>query len=318
MGGVTLLLAGDFRQTLPIVPRGTPADEIRACIKSSYIWPLITKLSLKKNMRVHMYGDDSASHFSDLLLKIGNGEHPSMENKIVIPSDLGRVVNSIQGLTSAIYPDIGNLAEKSSEWLCERAILTPKNSMAAAINNILIDSFAGVQITYKSVDSVVELDNAVNFPVEFLNTLNPPGLPEHRLILKVGAPVMLLRNLNPPKLCNGTRLRIKTLHRNVVEATVLTGSGQGDSVFIPRMPLIPSDYAVEFRRLQFPLKVCFAMTINKSQGQTFKLTGIDLREDCFSHGQLYVACSRGSSSGNLVILACDAKCTNIVYKEILE
>ncbi|XP_060879154.1 uncharacterized protein LOC132951353 [Metopolophium dirhodum] len=54
MGGVTVLLAGDFQQTLPIVPRGTRANEIAACIKSSYLWPKIEKFSLTKNMRVHL------------------------------------------------------------------------------------------------------------------------------------------------------------------------------------------------------------------------------------------------------------------------
>ena len=53
-----MLLAGDFRQTLPVVPRGTRADEVKACIKSSYFWPSIKKVNLKKNMRVHLKGDE--------------------------------------------------------------------------------------------------------------------------------------------------------------------------------------------------------------------------------------------------------------------
>jgi len=107
---------------------------------------------------------------------------------------------------------------------------------------------------------------------------------------------MLLRNLIPTKLCNGTRLRVKTLHKNVIEATIFTGCGMGETLFLPRIPLIPSDYHFQFkRRLQFPVKVCFAMKINKAQGQSLKVAGVDLRNDCFSHVQLYVACSRVSS-----------------------
>lgn len=165
---------------------------------------------------------------------------------------------------------------------------------------------------------MVNKDEAVHYPVEFLNTLNPSGLPYHRLLLRGGTPVMLLRNLKPPKLCNGTRLQVKALHRNVVDGTILTGSAQGETVFVSRIPLIPSDLPFEFKRLQFPLKVCFAMTINKSQGQTLKFAGVDLRQDCFSHGQFYVACSRVSSPRSLIFLVPPSKMVkNIVYKDIL-
>lgn len=173
-------------------------------------------------------------------------------------------------------------------------------------------------MVYTSIDSVVNTDDAINYPVEFINSLKPSGLPYHKLILRVGTPVMLLRNLKPPQLCNGTRLKVKALHRNVVEATILTGCAQGETVFVPRIPLIPNDLPFEFKRIQFPLKVCFAMTINKSQGQTLKFAGIDLRENCFSHGQFYVACSRVSSPSSLIILANSNRLAkNVVYKEVL-
>ena len=261
MGGVTVLLAGDFRQTLPVVPRGTRADEVKSCVKASYLWPLIVKLSLTKNMRVHLKGDALAGQFSELLLKIGDGEYHECEGKMTIPAGLGTVVTILAELTARIYPDIADIKKKSMDWLCERAILTPKNSKAAVINDTLLKSFEGAEMEYRSVDSVVQMDDAVHYPVEFLNTLDPPGFPAHKLLLKVGAPVMLLRNLKPPKLCNGTRLRVKSLHKNVIEATVFTGCARGESVFIPRIPLIPSEYPFDFKRLQFPLKVCFAMTV---------------------------------------------------------
>jgi len=118
-------------------------------------------------------------------------------------------------------------------------------------------------------------------------------------------------------LCNGTRLRITGLQKNLIEAQIMTGSAKDESVFIPRIPIIPSDYPFQFKRMQFPVKVCFAMTINKSQGQTLKTVGIDLREDCFTHGQFYVACSRVSTPTSLVILAPTGNTSNVVYKEIL-
>lgn len=317
MGGVTVLLAGDFRQTLPVVPRGTRADEIKACLKKSYLWRYIQNLSLSINMRVHLNGDENAGRFSELLLRIGNGECAESDGKMELTVDLCTVVTNLEGLTNAVYPALSHLREKSSYWLCERAILTPTNDKAAEINSILLQKFEAVQIEYKSIDSVIEMDDAVQYPVEFLNSLNLPGFPPHELILKIGTPIMLLRNLSPPKLCNGTRLQIIVLHKNLIEAIILTGCGRGESVFIPRIPLITTDYVINFRRLQFPIKVCFAMTINKAQGQTLRVAGIDLRDSCFSHGQFYVACSRVSSSNSLFILAPQGNTTNVVYKEIL-
>ncbi|XP_077273719.1 uncharacterized protein LOC143903730 [Temnothorax americanus] len=88
MGGVTVLLAGDFRQTLPVVPRGTRADEVKACVKKSHLWSLIRKISIRKNMRVHLKGDVFAGQFSKLLLKIGDGEYPETEGKVIIPANL--------------------------------------------------------------------------------------------------------------------------------------------------------------------------------------------------------------------------------------
>ena len=61
---------------------------------------------------------------------------------------------------------------------------------------------------YRSIDTVVSTENAVHDPQECLNSLNPAGFPRHNLQLKIGVSIILLRNLNLPKLCNGTRLQV--------------------------------------------------------------------------------------------------------------
>jgi ATP-dependent DNA helicase PIF1 len=172
-------------------------------------------------------------------------------------------------------------------------------------------------VKYYSIDKVLEEDEAVEYPVEFLNSVELSGLPSHELLLKVGIPVMLLRNLDPPTLCNGTRLCIKNLWPNVIEATVLTGCARGEHVFIPRIPLISDDLAFTFQRLQFPVRPAFAMTINKAQGQSLMVAGVNLENQCFSHGQLYVACSRVGNPNNLFIYCKEGKTKNIVYEQAL-
>ncbi|GFV67709.1 ATP-dependent DNA helicase [Trichonephila clavipes] len=72
-GGALLLLSGDFRQTLSVIPRATYADEINACLKESYLWRSISKLCLTINMRVQLQNNPLASRFSEQLLDIGNG-----------------------------------------------------------------------------------------------------------------------------------------------------------------------------------------------------------------------------------------------------
>lgn len=93
-----------------------------------------------------------------------------------------------------------------------------KNDTAREIYKILLDSFQAKNLEYRSVNSVLEVDYAVNYPVEFFNSLNPPGFLSHWLTLKISTPILLLRNLCPPKLCNGPCIRITNFQRNLIEA----------------------------------------------------------------------------------------------------
>ena len=106
-------------------------------------------------------------------------------------------------------------------------------------------------------------DEAVNYQSEFLNSLDLAGLPPHIINLKIGVPIILLRNTDPPRLCNGTRLAVNKLLKNVIEATILTGKFKGEDVLLPGIPMIPTDMPFQFKRLQFLIKLAFAITINK-------------------------------------------------------
>ena len=125
-------------------------------------------------------------------------------------------------------------------------------------------------------------DSAANYPAEFPNSPN----------LSV---VMLLRNLDPHSgLCNGTRFFITAIHAHLLEGSVITGECTGLKTTIPRITLQPSDSRFPFtlRRRQFPVRVAFAMAMNKSQGQSPGRAGLFLPRPVFSNGQLYVAFSR--------------------------
>ncbi len=318
MGGITMVLSGDFRQTLPVIPKGTKADELKACLKASPLWQGVKRLSLVTNMRTLLSGDKEAGQFAKKLLEIGDGDLPLNQTFKLHQLPCGNMAVNVDELKESVFPNLKS-NYTNTMWLCERAILAPKNDAVNVINFDLLQQLPGLPTTYDSIDTVLDEDQAVQYPTEFLNSLNPPGLPPHELFLKVGAPIMLLRNLDPPRLCNGTRMVIKTLRTHVLEATIITGSYKGEDVLIPRIPLIPTDIPFEFKRLQFPIRLSFAMSINKSQGQSLKQVGLNLISPCFSHGQLYVGCSRVGSSKGLFICCPEKGFTeNVVYQEALK
>ncbi|XP_044582937.1 uncharacterized protein LOC123263956 [Cotesia glomerata] len=135
MGGVIVLLAGDFRQTLPVVPRGTRADEVKACIKSSILWPSVKVLSLTINMRVHLQPNSKAEEFSKILIDIGDGQIPEEDGRINVSYINCETVPDLITLTDKIYPNIDKAGDNCSSWLKERAILTPTNEQVNCINN---------------------------------------------------------------------------------------------------------------------------------------------------------------------------------------
>ncbi|XP_070196534.1 uncharacterized protein [Littorina saxatilis] len=277
MGGIPTLFCGDFRQILPVVPHGTRANVINASIKNSYLWQNIVVKHLTTNMRAHLSGNHEAVAFANLLLDIGNGAIPPSDfpDTIDIPPTLCQFADSLEQLKTDVFPDLQE-HYTSSEWLAQRAIISPLNKTVNKLNGMLMSDFPGDERLYKSIDKAINDEEVVIYPQELLNSIEISGLPPHELTLKPGAPIIILRSLEPPKTTNGTRCTITRLHNYVIEATISCGPYKGEPVLLPRIPLEPSDSSLPFtfRRLQFPIRPAFALTINKSQGQTYSVLGV--------------------------------------------
>ena len=138
------------------------------------------------------------------------------------------------------------------------------------INERMISQFPGDYKIFKSADKVESNEDL--FPLEYMNKETPPGFPQHKLKLKVNAPIMLLRNIDPANgHCNGTKYVIKRMTENVLDAVVASGKHAGKRLFIPRISLSTDNLdAYSMTRKQFPVRLAFGITANKAQGQTLK------------------------------------------------
>ncbi|XP_052111544.1 uncharacterized protein LOC107469337 [Arachis duranensis] len=196
----------------------------------------------------------------------------------------------------------------------------PKRTRQEIVNATINSSYIWNECPTESNNDLLA---SIHTP-EFLNTIRCSGVPNHELTLKIGTPIMLLRNIDHSAgLCNGTRLVVTKIEKHIIEARGSAGKNKGQKVFIPKMTLSPSDHRIpfKFQRRQFPIMVSYTMTINKSQGQSLANVGLILKKLVFTHGQLYVAASRVTHRGGLKILLCHdedncAETDNVVFKEV--
>uniref|UniRef100_A0A8R1EQY9 ATP-dependent DNA helicase n=1 Tax=Caenorhabditis japonica TaxID=281687 RepID=A0A8R1EQY9_CAEJA len=189
-GGKRIVLAGDFRQILPVIRRGTKTDLINNCIKNSYLWNQFQKFLLLDNMRI---GD---ANWIKFLLDVGDGVANDYEDRVTL------------------------------------------------------------------LESLTVLEDLVD--------------------------------------------------------DVFGGSNKGKDTSVPRITCYEDkNLPFHLKRTQFPVKLAFAISINKAQGRSFGRVGLYLPEDVFAHGQTYVALSRARSKNELFIKSTSERLFNVVYREIL-
>ena len=174
-GGKVMVFGGDFRQVLPVVPCGTR-------LQRSYLWDKIRKIRLSQNMRAQ-----SDPWFSEYLLRIGNGTEETIgDDYIHLPDDI--VIGftdtevAVNKLIQDVFPSLVEHAT-SAVYMSSRAILSTKNEHVDRLNAMMIERFPGEEKVFHSFDTIID-DPQNHFPIDFLNSITPNGLPPHELKLK--------------------------------------------------------------------------------------------------------------------------------------
>ncbi|PNT67793.1 hypothetical protein BRADI_3g32249v3, partial [Brachypodium distachyon] len=284
-GGLPVVLGGDFRQVLPVMQ-----EVLDAALCSSPLWHDIRVFSLRINMRLQASGlspdeRDELAEFASWVLNVGDSVLPPQKREgddesswVCIPPKflvIGKK-NRIAAIVDEIYDSFLECYDKAS-YLADRAIVCPTNSVVDEVNDYITAIIPSEMREYLSADGIAPCSEQVPnieelYPVEFLNSIAVLNYPQHRFY-----------------------------SHYVFEGVVLTGLTVGQSVCVPRIVLNTScpRWPFVMQRRQFPVRVCYAMTISKSQGQTLAKVGLYLTSPMFTHGQLYVVISRVTSPRGL-------------------
>lgn len=315
-GGTVFVLLGDFRQTCPVVRRGSRAQVVDASIKSSPLWSNFTVMRLTAPIR-----NAADPEFADFVDAIGDGAGPE------VSLDMLERTDTAEELISFVFPP----PLTSDPVAClGRAILAPTNRQVDSYNDTMLNLINGSTTTYMSADSFREgSDQGIIAPASILdyvarNTL--PGLPPHALTIKTNCIFRLLRNFSIDRgLVKNTRVVITHVGHRLITVRILraltsVAEGEDEELLIPRISfdtVLPSGHTL--LRKQFPLAPAYSTTFNSCQGLTLDRLGVDLTRPVFSHGQLYTALSRirHRSHARVRMKPGQTTATNVTYPEIL-
>ena len=342
--GKVIILIGDSRQLPPVIVHGERIDIVSASIKSSYLWPRFTVFKLTQNMRLRGILDNSQErqrNYAETLLAIGEGRTDSIHAPPLCGDDNsdGHMLYALPMISHFIGDEEG--IKEATEFILpggfdpdtmyKRTILATTNEKVDKWNETIQDLNPNELRTLTSADQLAEVDDPKSIlkdmlTEDILKHFNKNGVPPHILRLKVGDICIILRNLSKKdNLTNNTRVRVMAIQTYGIKVQTISSTPK---VFvIPRIRFkfrLPFGESYQMIRTQFPLRLAYCMTINKSQGQEFEAVLLDLRNPPFTHGHLYVALSRVYHVDNIRIileqkdlLFGDIMAENVVFKELL-
>lgn len=236
--GKVICFCGDFRQILPVIPDASPGKVIASCLQSASFWENTEILYLTENMRLQdpqldELGRRQVAQFANNLLRIGDGItniDKRGSRSTMAPWSFGQVrTNKEAELIQLIYGDLGS-GSPSNNYLDQRALLALTNARIDRLNQIIADRVPSTVHLRFSVNKPLHDEDKEHYTPEYLATILESSLPEHELRLKIGMPVMLLRNLEPPRQCNGTRIWLTYIGNKILRGEIIGGQFKGEEV----------------------------------------------------------------------------------------
>ena len=353
-GGKCMILAGDFRQCIAIVRGGGYHQCCKASICNSYLWEHFEQYKLQHNMRIlrqnpHLT-QEQKNLFAQYLLDLGEGKRNNLVDPTLtlIPEQISTILKKYtrcnnnsrekeEELLRKVYGkqyfayrrriESKKVTYKELEHLFKRRILTTTNHHANVINNTALNMYDRYHKTweFKAEDSFKEGDVLSSKHIELLDTdIQTTNAPPKTLRVKEGVPIMILRNVDPLRgLCNGTIGVVSKVTQKVIFFYIAIDNPEnpnGEPILVERSivrwpnRIDNHTTGIQVFRRQFPCRLAFGVTINKSQGQTLDRIGLYLEEPVFTHGQLYVAMSRVSYYDKVDILMKECEGQGIYIK----
>jgi hypothetical protein len=355
-----VILMGDWRQCPPVVRNGDMYEIVHASMKYSRYWSRFRVVKFTKNLRLVAAASDSSSsavaaqfveqqkEYLDMLNIIGEGKDPAelpLQSSVAevygenVQTDGSRIValpslnatSDMKEMLTWLFPEGFN-----PDLMHTKAILAATNTVVDEWNTVIQNLNSNIAYELCSIDKVKDIDDPHGIlqrmiSESVLERFQRPGVPNHRLVLKKDDICMVMRNLNKREgIAKNTRVKIVHISQFIIRVCTLHPTNP-KYYNIPRIRFtvtLPYGRSIKMERRQFPLRLAYSMTYNKSQGQEFDKVCVDIRKHPFTHGHLYVALSRIRIASNLRLftnLQSNSNTdefpeppivTNVVYKQL--